>query len=656
MHPYKSMKRLASLLTLLLTTGLFAPSSAWAQQLLPGQELLLRYNFDEAPSGTQPTVDHGTAEPRVDGRFFNGATRTTDTPGGASVAALDVSGSGHILANYSSEVVDSLDGKLDNLDQTTVTLWVNLQEDPANFDRIFSTGLKGIGFQITNPVGVEGEDPEPIAASNFSLALDTADGTVPSYTNFDADKKWIFLAVTFDGTVMTEEMVHFYSGDPETESTVVRSLSTLAWSATTTLDNHLMIGRHSSAANREIEGYVDDLRIYRGVLTPEQIEEVRLENLQVIEPPAEYALLVRYNFDEAPSGNEDAVDLGEVDPLIAGRFFGEATRTSDTPAGHSLAALDLSASDARVLANQNDLDGKLDNLTAFTTTVWVNLQSAPRHLDRIFRAGASQGFGYRIVDPTSGVISASNFGLTLDISGGGIGSGVDFDADKKWIFLAVTFDASLEDNHVSFIAGDEFSAAELKASKALGSIPSTGVLDQVLSLGRHPTASTRFINGYLDDFRVYRGALSLEEIEAIRLENLGDGVATSGFDAWLAAYFDADELEDPAIAGPNADPDGDGVPNLLKYALGGSLGTPSREILPVVDLDSDAGWVTLTFVRPSGVTGVEFVVEFSTDLEHWGTEAVLLDSTPVENGIRETYRSPSGGGERGFLRLRILQE
>ena len=42
----------------------------------------------------------------------------------------------------------------------------------------------------------------------------------------------------------------------------------------------------------------------------------------------------------------------------------------------------------------------------------------------------------------------------------------------------------------------------------------------------------------------------------------------TGYDAWRAAHFtDADFLND-AVSGPAADPDGDGVPNLLEYALG----------------------------------------------------------------------------------------
>jgi len=44
--------------------------------------------------------------------------------------------------------------------------------------------------------------------------------------------------------------------------------------------------------------------------------------------------------------------------------------------------------------------------------------------------------------------------------------------------------------------------------------------------------------------------------------------AESPFDAWRREHFTEEELDDPNISGPDADPDGDGIPNLLEYAMG----------------------------------------------------------------------------------------
>ncbi len=45
--------------------------------------------------------------------------------------------------------------------------------------------------------------------------------------------------------------------------------------------------------------------------------------------------------------------------------------------------------------------------------------------------------------------------------------------------------------------------------------------------------------------------------------------AASGFGVWLSANFTPAETGNPAVSGPNADPDRDGTPNLLEYAFGG---------------------------------------------------------------------------------------
>ena len=39
---------------------------------------------------------------------------------------------------------------------------------------------------------------------------------------------------------------------------------------------------------------------------------------------------------------------------------------------------------------------------------------------------------------------------------------------------------------------------------------------------------------------------------------------TGGYDAWLSDHFTEQELGNPAIVGPDADPDGDGAANVLE--------------------------------------------------------------------------------------------
>jgi len=52
--------------------------------------------------------------------------------------------------------------------------------------------------------------------------------------------------------------------------------------------------------------------------------------------------------------------------------------------------------------------------------------------------------------------------------------------------------------------------------------------------------------------------------------------ATLAYDAWRAKYFSTSELADPTVSGDNADPDGDGMPNLLEYASGTDPRVPNE--------------------------------------------------------------------------------
>ena len=83
---------------------------------------------------------------------------------------------------------------------------------------------------------------------------------------------------------------------------------------------------------------------------------------------------------------------------------------------------------------------------------------------------------------------------------------------------------------------------------------------------------------------------------------------------WRRANFTAAELEDIAVSGDAADPDCDGIPNLLEYALG--LDPKSADSAPFL-LQTANGCFTVSesIVRP--VVDVSIAAEWSTDLETW---------------------------------------
>ena len=55
---------------------------------------------------------------------------------------------------------------------------------------------------------------------------------------------------------------------------------------------------------------------------------------------------------------------------------------------------------------------------------------------------------------------------------------------------------------------------------------------------------------------------------------------SDSFDAFLGRHFTAPQLADPAVSGPAADPDADGLANLLDYALALDPVDPARPGFP----------------------------------------------------------------------------
>lgn len=129
------------------------------------------------------------------------------------------------------------------------------------------------------------------------------------------------------------------------------------------------------------------------------------------------------------------------------------------------------------------------------------------------------------------------------------------------------------------------------------------------------------------------------------------------FESWQKVHFTEAELADPQISGPEADPSGDGIDNLVKYALGLNPWEPARQAAPEVIWDVDRP--SLTFSAPQERPGIELLLGVSTDLVDW--QEYVLDGSYAEWGAvaidpeREqiTARPPEAGQTRLFLRLGV---
>ncbi len=130
-------------------------------------------------------------------------------------------------------------------------------------------------------------------------------------------------------------------------------------------------------------------------------------------------------------------------------------------------------------------------------------------------------------------------------------------------------------------------------------------------------------------------------------EQLGWGLDAplEGYESWALAHFSAAERA-AGLHAPEAAPRGDGVPNLLRHALGA---TPAQAVsLPQPALDAQ-GRMQLSFPRPAA--DLTYVVETSNDLRTWSPAATFAGGGAPVEWVDAAHAAP-----RRFVRLRVLAQ
>ena len=125
------------------------------------------------------------------------------------------------------------------------------------------------------------------------------------------------------------------------------------------------------------------------------------------------------------------------------------------------------------------------------------------------------------------------------------------------------------------------------------------------------------------------------------------------YGTFLTNHFSPAELLDPTISGPSADPDGDGVPNLLEYGVGGN--PRLREDPSLLPFEEIAGTdLTYTYQVDTSTAGYVITPQVSNSLTPgtWNPTTSTLVSTDGRLQTR-IVRIPIVEGTRNFFRLSI---
>lgn len=135
--------------------------------------------------------------------------------------------------------------------------------------------------------------------------------------------------------------------------------------------------------------------------------------------------------------------------------------------------------------------------------------------------------------------------------------------------------------------------------------------------------------------------------------------APTGFQAWKQGHFSDDDLNDPEVSGPTADPGGFGISNLHRYAFGLDPVAPEREELPEIEVKELSGQrhVALTFRRLKDAGDITYIVEGSNDLLMWDPVDMVYEVVNSNSGsgtetVSAREANPVAGAKR-FLRVRV---
>lgn len=129
---------------------------------------------------------------------------------------------------------------------------------------------------------------------------------------------------------------------------------------------------------------------------------------------------------------------------------------------------------------------------------------------------------------------------------------------------------------------------------------------------------------------------------AFRGTRCRDGSPPDLYSEWIVNF----EL-DPADEGPAADPAGDGLPNLLCYALGGGATVADRSLLPPVSSDS------FSFEQDLRKADLVYQPQFSEDLLSWQDLEHELEGPATAVQARQSILPPES--DRGFFRLKVTR-
>lgn len=132
------------------------------------------------------------------------------------------------------------------------------------------------------------------------------------------------------------------------------------------------------------------------------------------------------------------------------------------------------------------------------------------------------------------------------------------------------------------------------------------------------------------------------------------------YDTYQLTHFDASQLSDVTVSGPAADPDHDGLANLLEYALDLDPLAPDTDSVLSTSVVGD--YLTTSYTRRSDTTDITCTIEVAADAGLWYSgpnytnviSTVTIDATHERITVRDL--TPISSSPRRFIRLKVTRD
>jgi hypothetical protein len=184
----------------------------------------------------------------------------------------------------------------------------------------------------------------------------------------------------------------------------------------------------------------------------------------------------------------------------------------------------------------------------------------------------------------------------------------------------------------STLSGGTASVAGTFAFTSPGTIPAVGTADQAVTFTPTDGANYATVSGTV---------------------SVTVNVVQSNQELWRFTNFGS--YDSAGSAADSADPDGDGLNNLLEYALGTA---PNTSGVMLASLASSGANLEYTYTRSTAAkdNGVTYQIEWSDTLAagSWSTQTVTQEITSTQGALETVKASvPKGTGGKRFLRLKV---